>query len=71
MNYRWKVKYYLKTGPILTGVYIGPEKSTNDVANKIIAGDGNEFTPVYADSKETSALLVRKGEIVAAEISAN
>ena len=67
--YQWKIVLHMSSMQALTGYYEGPEKNSGDVANRVIAGASNEFFGLYGDKQKTRNLLVKKGEIVAADIS--
>ena len=66
--YKWKIEYWLDSGAHLTGYFYGPEDDSTKVANKIIAGNQNEFFGLYGENEKHN-LLVRKGSIVACDIS--
>lgn len=66
--YHWKLKYYLKNGTVIEGIYHGNEKDSGEVAKWLLNGDINSFNGCRgADDK--SNLLVRNGEIAALDIS--
>ena len=66
--YEWKIDYWLKNGVHLVGKFVGPENDTTSVANKILAGNTNEFFGLYGEDEQHN-LLVKKGAIVACDIS--
>ena len=66
--YRWKIEYWLDSGAHLTGIFVGPEDDSTKVANKILAGNPNEFFGLYGENEKHN-LLVRKGSVVACDIS--
>lgn len=66
--YKWRIEFVLNSGKVLVGMLRGSEDNSNDVAKKILEGQPNEFIGI-AGIDETHNLLVKKGEIVAVDIS--
>ena len=68
MNNAWKIEFWLEGGHHVVGKYVGSERDTTGVANKILAGDANSFNGLYGVN-EQHILLVKRGGIVACDIS--
>lgn len=70
MKYSWTVIFYMKNGDVIHGLYIGSEKSSNDVANNLLKGKGNDntFNGLFGKDKNHN-LFVRVGEVQAIDIS--
>lgn len=68
MNYSWRIEYWLEGGTHIVGKYIGPERNSSDVANKVLAGPPSEFFGMYGEN-ERHNLLVKKGSVIACDIS--
>ena len=68
MKYFWTIKFYMKNGDVIQGLYVGSEESSGDVANKILNGNDNTFNGLFGED-ENHNLFVRVGEIQAIDIS--
>ena len=68
MKYYWAVKFYMKNGDVFQGMYVGPETSSGDVANKVLSGNDSTFSGLFGKD-ENHNLFVRVGEIQAIDIS--
>ena len=67
--YKWKIEFILKSGKELTVYYIGIEKDSHAVANKILIGNENTING-FGNEDGTKNIFVTIGEIAAASISA-
>ena len=66
--YLWKIEVILKSGKELTVYDKNEFKSSNNVAEKFMAGNQNEVVG-FGNKDGTANILVRKNEIAAMTIS--
>lgn len=65
---KWTVKFFMKNGDVIQGLYVGPEAETMAVARKLICGNLNNFVDLYGEDT-SHHLFVKLGEIQAADIT--
>lgn len=68
MMYKWRLEYLLKNGSRIVGMYMGEEKDSSSVANKLMVGPLNGFVATFGQDEQHN-LLVMRGEIAAVDIS--
>ena len=68
MNYSWRIECWMEGGAHVIGKYVGPERNTGDVSNRVLVGPNNEFFGMYGVDEKHN-LLFKRGSVVACDIS--
>lgn len=68
--YKWRIVYHLTNGKELAAMYVGTEKDSKDVAEKLYGKKSvNDIVATFGEN-ENHGLLVRMGDVAAIDISA-
>lgn len=68
--YEWRIKFILKSGYCIEGIYKGPEKNSNDIAKRFLEGKDNTFNGLRG-LEGVHNILVNNTEVAAIDISQN
>ena len=68
MEHKWHVRFLLKNGERLYGIYCGPEKTPYEVSRALLHNISDACFTECKGVHEVNQLFVRVGEIVSVEI---